>query len=877
MKVCTNLLFVVALSLAFSCTSREVSCTIESDQVVSFKAVQGDDLASKTVLQSGGAIFWSPGDAINLFYGTSVKAKFLADNSTPVAQTTFSGSLEGHTPNGNNYVWAVYPYSDENVFDGSTITLKLPCTQTGVEGTFDNNLFLSMARSNDYSLQFYNVCGGVKISVAVEGIKYVTFQGKNSEVLAGKAKVGFDEAGKPIIREVIDGETEIRLIAPGNGTFEVGKWYYIVSFPVVFSEGFELKFYGEEGYYNSIVVGGEKAIKRSVWGMLSQSKEPGTPEIPQEPEGPEGPEGPVTPEDPESPLSIVVKCPDKLSYGPSLSVEDLSSRISFTINRSNRDDVSLKLRSEVPWIYTSENSMVIAVNGNASLDGREGTVYLDVFYKSALYDTKSIQIKQEAVVYYITSKSNYADFDVYEGLTPSDHTIAFTPYGGVESVTFVTNSDGYLQPLSDYAYPTLITGDGFDENQDFPSVSFDGETMTIAYGSNRSMLHRGCILNYVPLIWVVEDWSDVENTYLPHYVIGPNGNIAHISINVLQSPVVLFAEYSYYFAMPVSGPMDTPGRNIFKPYNEDYSPTTIDRIGIISNVAWEKRKETYPEDEVIYEQFYGPTSAEGDGKHIITRYLGISAGDRLAVYTDEWGYSYQYYRPQQDYPSLLSKYRVSVDLKDGNNPMILDVANLIQVGVPHTVLLDLDISDGTRGTYEINGTTYEYLDVVTCKFKTNCDNVTKAFLNQTQLHCYYFDAGVFPVDIQNDQEVTMSLSFYSHPDDPDDWLLMRSIFWDWETFMVNGAEIRAEEKYDDHWSDLEPRLGAYNSEKASSSMERVSDNNQYSVPKVIPEGAMRRNSLRPIMDNGIIGRFTESTMKGGTIKASDVIKMNRTF
>ena len=269
MRAKSFILLALAAVLALSCSVRENDMNFTGG-TVSFKATLADAPFTKTVLQSDGSVYWSPGDAINLFYGATGSARLESDNTEAAAQVNFTGTLEGFVPDGSSYFWAVYPYSADNSFDGSAVTLTLPDVQTAVAGTFADDLFVTMAHSQDYTLQFYNVCGGVKFSVAGEGIKYVTFKGNSDEILAGKVKVGLDEEGKPQVKEVVDGKKEIRVDAPGGGTFETGKWYYIVAFPDTLASGYTMSFYDDkliaERVENKTVT-----LKRSIWGKLTDA------------------------------------------------------------------------------------------------------------------------------------------------------------------------------------------------------------------------------------------------------------------------------------------------------------------------------------------------------------------------------------------------------------------------------------------------------------------------------------------------------------------------------------------------------------------------------------------------------------------------------
>lgn len=261
-----SILAVALLATALSCVHKETG-----PERVTFKAIMADDPATRTVLQSDGSVFWSPRDSINLFYGTSF-AMLTADNTAASAQASFTGELDGFLPNGQDEFWAVYPYSSANRFDGSAVTLTLPSQQNGVAGTFDAELFVSLARSKDYTLQFYNLCGGVKFSVAQTGIQYVTFRGNANETLAGQVTVAFDTDGKPQVQDVLKGATELRLNAPEGG-FEVGKWYYIVALPVTLSAGYTMTFFKDADGTGAVerAVDTPVTIKRSTWGRLTDA------------------------------------------------------------------------------------------------------------------------------------------------------------------------------------------------------------------------------------------------------------------------------------------------------------------------------------------------------------------------------------------------------------------------------------------------------------------------------------------------------------------------------------------------------------------------------------------------------------------------------
>lgn len=252
-----------------------VACNIQEESlndpsgVVSFHAVNGDVQDTKTVLQSDGNLLWSAKDKIDIFVGAQ-SFEFTGTNTSAVSEATFIGSLDGVDWSSGKEYWAVYPHSANNSSDGLSMTVSLPAEQEACAGTFAKDLFISIAKSQDYDLAFYNVCGGIKFSVTEVGVESVTFKGNNGEAIAGTAKVAFDQNGKPIVQEVSNPLSEITLSAPTGTTLEVGKWYYIVCFPSVLQNGYAMTLKKEDGSIAEKKGESAVTIKRAIWGRLTE-------------------------------------------------------------------------------------------------------------------------------------------------------------------------------------------------------------------------------------------------------------------------------------------------------------------------------------------------------------------------------------------------------------------------------------------------------------------------------------------------------------------------------------------------------------------------------------------------------------------------------
>ena len=212
-------------------------------------ASQGSGPDVKTVIDNETAeINWTSGDAINVFFGTMSSGKFVTSQSGEVAE--FNGSLDvvtgGSNTEGNVYMWGVYPYNASNTCEGSNVTITLPPVQPAAENTFADGLFPQIARSESFSMGFYNLCGGFRFSVSSPDIKCVTLRGNNDEVISGRVKVTMDSDSRPVVAEVVSGEKVIKMYAPGGGAFKPGVNYYLTVFPTTFTKGMTLTYYKSE-------------------------------------------------------------------------------------------------------------------------------------------------------------------------------------------------------------------------------------------------------------------------------------------------------------------------------------------------------------------------------------------------------------------------------------------------------------------------------------------------------------------------------------------------------------------------------------------------------------------------------------------------------
>lgn len=258
-------------SIFISCSKEEKAVVNDSNgNLVNLEvhAVIGDYAVTKTAVQSNGIdIYWTQGDAINLFYGNRTYAQFTTSINSPSASASFQGSITavtGSNGNGNGAqsFWGVYPYNSLNTCDGSGVTLTIPSEQSGVAGTFASNLNPTVATSPNLDLVFYNVGSWFIFSVTQSDVKAVTFEGNNGEYIAGKVRVTMDANSRPVAT-VQEGVTSVTITPQNGGCFTVGQKYYIVLLPGTLSNGYTVTMTNTEDKTAVFTLGDSREFVRS--------------------------------------------------------------------------------------------------------------------------------------------------------------------------------------------------------------------------------------------------------------------------------------------------------------------------------------------------------------------------------------------------------------------------------------------------------------------------------------------------------------------------------------------------------------------------------------------------------------------------------------
>ncbi|MBO6169943.1 MAG: metal-dependent hydrolase [Bacteroidales bacterium] len=261
----TKCLFALSALVLAACGKETVSDTLAVREMTFTAERESSAPGSKTAIQPDGkSVWWLVGDKISVFAGPgSAGSEFVSQESEPGPVAVF----KGEAAQADTY-YGIYPANEAAAVSSDGIfTVYLPGRQRAVKGTFDTDLAPTVAIAEGHTMTFRNVAGGIKFSLAEEGVSSVIIRGCGGELLAGKATVSM-QSGVPELQSVVDGQDEIVLTAPDGG-FVAGKNYYALMFPVSLPEGLSITLTHSGGVPDSKLVSSRsRTIKRATFGVL---------------------------------------------------------------------------------------------------------------------------------------------------------------------------------------------------------------------------------------------------------------------------------------------------------------------------------------------------------------------------------------------------------------------------------------------------------------------------------------------------------------------------------------------------------------------------------------------------------------------------------
>ncbi len=265
---------VLAALVLCGCQKEELTINKTTEQKIFTAEIESniDDAATtKTSLGDKGSVLWKVGNEVSIFAGNTVNAEYkvteVTDENTRAVLSPVSSSESGTGAN-----IAYYPYSSSAAIETAegayTISnIKLPAIQTYAPASFADGAFPMVAVSDNASLKFKNILGGLKLQLTgTAKVRSISVSGNNGEILCGSATVTVSSTADPTITLSESTATTVTLDCGTEGVQldETTATPFIIALPpMTFSKGFIVTVTDTDGKEMTITTTKSKTIQRS--------------------------------------------------------------------------------------------------------------------------------------------------------------------------------------------------------------------------------------------------------------------------------------------------------------------------------------------------------------------------------------------------------------------------------------------------------------------------------------------------------------------------------------------------------------------------------------------------------------------------------------
>lgn len=242
--------------LAVSCSVHEMEtmAPIPSEDDVFFASFESySEPDTKVYVDNNNTVdgkfmsFWDAEDEISIFNKTTLNQEYIFMGETGDNAGYFKKVSQETGGNPVGYVCAVYPYQEStSLNDSGVLTLTLPDKQTYRERSFGsgaNTMVSTISGVGDNLLKFRNVGGYLVFKLYGNDVtvKSIMLEGRNGELLAGKATMTPAVGEIPVIKMAKNAKSSITLncknVELGTNADEATLFWMVVP-PTEFEQGF---------------------------------------------------------------------------------------------------------------------------------------------------------------------------------------------------------------------------------------------------------------------------------------------------------------------------------------------------------------------------------------------------------------------------------------------------------------------------------------------------------------------------------------------------------------------------------------------------------------------------------------------------------------
>ena len=244
LSLCCSLFLL--LSLISSCQNEDIEDTVLTGNE---EQAPNQNTLTATIID-GLYENWSKGNVIMLLHNGRTASVEAQENGIT---SNLSGTIEGIVTEANP-LYGVYPAENAVSSNSESVTVSVPAIQTVGNNEYDPKAVVSVSRTISNSLDFYTICGGIKLKFQMSGITKIELESVDGYALSGTAKIKWDEQGKPVTDNVGNAHSIIIFNASDETGFTPGKDYYISTLPCDVYGGYRLSIYkdGLVAHYFSV-------------------------------------------------------------------------------------------------------------------------------------------------------------------------------------------------------------------------------------------------------------------------------------------------------------------------------------------------------------------------------------------------------------------------------------------------------------------------------------------------------------------------------------------------------------------------------------------------------------------------------------------------
>lgn len=206
--------------------------TADSFAVLGKKFYAQSQEVKSSLDEDGHSVVWGRSDKISVWDGTRNNCFTVDASSIDGGSASFVGEVSG----GATRFVALYPYSEDAVFEDLNITVLLPSNQKAIVGGYDPRCAFCAAVTEDETLQFHNLVSLFRITLSSEqtGVKKISVRGNNWEYIAGEFTAVMGRSG---VKAILPNDSTADAVSV-SGTLPAGKSFYLaVPGGITFSKG----------------------------------------------------------------------------------------------------------------------------------------------------------------------------------------------------------------------------------------------------------------------------------------------------------------------------------------------------------------------------------------------------------------------------------------------------------------------------------------------------------------------------------------------------------------------------------------------------------------------------------------------------------------